>query len=755
MKKQLLSLAAAIALMPSFNANAEATLTEVWKTGNLPELNANWDSSAPDWTSTDAIKKESCSRFATGRDGVLYTINMKTMSIAKITKDGVEDVYKLPKLEGDDYYGTAISIDEVGNFLVGHYFTKAPMSSQVWTIYCPSDGSSKQFNIGYPGGMKPEDYNDGGLTTNTGISRIDCVGRVIGDLTGESAFFVAPHGNAAAGAPAAAFNIRIINGYNEDGTTVETVQLEANEYVPTYLGTSGGQNIVQPSIANIEEFGTPDDELAHKQAYILCSGEGGEYDVFSCYKGAPQSSACDKMQAAWRAMPFHSKNNGFDTFVADGHRYFLHSFVSSEAEQSNNNRPMSVGVFNELGEMVASWVNLDYLSSNNGYNSIIAQPQADGSVLIHTYSSCTAYGAAAVLKFTPESSDEMLGSEKNPIHVSTAEDLLTLATKCLDGTSYVVLDNDIDLTGVQYKVPFSEQAAATKTIHFNGNNHVIKNLKGAVNVTGEGEDAVTTVVTQNASVFGSIKGSIRNLGVENIDVNVTWFCTGGITGTSVGDLTIDNCYATGSVQGAASGGLVGSCNAGNLTITNCYSQVNTADNAGGHSAGLVGRANSNLSISNAYASGSVYSKENAAGLVNINTATNVTLTNVVAWNSSVRCEGDGAVAGPTVNGDGATLNNVEFYKEMLINEVPIYSGADAETLQATVTAWDAYSKTLVNGYPVLAWQEGQTGGVNDIVADESDAPAEYYNLQGIKVANPENGIYIVRRGNKVTKEIIR
>ena len=34
------------------------------------------------------------------------------------------------------------------------------------------------------------------------------------------------------------------------------------------------------------------------------------------------------------------------------------------------------------------------------------------------------------------------------------------------------------------------------------------------------------------------------------------------------------------------------------------------------------------------------------------------------------------------------------------------------------------------------------------------APAVYYNLQGVRVENPTNGIYIVKRGNKVTKEFI-
>ena len=37
----------------------------------------------------------------------------------------------------------------------------------------------------------------------------------------------------------------------------------------------------------------------------------------------------------------------------------------------------------------------------------------------------------------------------------------------------------------------------------------------------------------------------------------------------------------------------------------------------------------------------------------------------------------------------------------------------------------------------------------------SNGVVEYYNLQGVRVANPENGIYIVREGNKVAKKVIR
>lgn len=47
-----------------------------------------------------------------------------------------------------------------------------------------------------------------------------------------------------------------------------------------------------------------------------------------------------------------------------------------------------------------------------------------------------------------------------------------------------------------------------------------------------------------------------------------------------------------------------------------------------------------------------------------------------------------------------------------------------------------------------------SSGLQDIEADEN-APVEYYNLQGVKVENPESGIYIRRQGSKVEKVVIR
>lgn len=45
-------------------------------------------------------------------------------------------------------------------------------------------------------------------------------------------------------------------------------------------------------------------------------------------------------------------------------------------------------------------------------------------------------------------------------------------------------------------------------------------------------------------------------------------------------------------------------------------------------------------------------------------------------------------------------------------------------------------------------------GVNGLYTDPN-APAEYFDLQGRRVNNPENGLYIVRQGDKVTKVILK
>lgn len=67
------------------------------------------------------------------------------------------------------------------------------------------------------------------------------------------------------------------------------------------------------------------------------------------------------------------------------------------------------------------------------------------------------------------------------------------------------------------------------------------------------------------------------------------------------------------------------------------------------------------------------------------------------------------------------------------------------------------TKKEVNaGNEIVSYEApGSFDGVEDIVADDANAPVEYYNLQGVRVANPENGLYIRVQGKKATKVLVR
>lgn len=70
-----------------------------------------------------------------------------------------------------------------------------------------------------------------------------------------------------------------------------------------------------------------------------------------------------------------------------------------------------------------------------------------------------------------------------------------------------------------------------------------------------------------------------------------------------------------------------------------------------------------------------------------------------------------------------------------------------------------YSTTEVSYYPNGVASKitiPENAGVNDVVVSDSEnSKVTFYNLQGVQVENPENGLYIVKQGNKVQKVLIR
>lgn len=98
------------------------------------------------------------------------------------------------------------------------------------------------------------------------------------------------------------------------------------------------------------------------------------------------------------------------------------------------------------------------------------------------------------------------------------------------------------------------------------------------------------------------------------------------------------------------------------------------------------------------------------------------------------------------------------------NNAPVTLGQPAtiKVFKVGVNASSAYSWKIAPGtYKVVADLKNmkltvtEAAGVDGIEADEPDAVPVYYNLQGVRVDTPSAGLYIVVRGNKVTKEVVR
>lgn len=180
------------------------------------------------------------------------------------------------------------------------------------------------------------------------------------------------------------------------------------------------------------------------------------------------------------------------------------------------------------------------------------------------------------------------GTQSNPYIISTPQDLSDIRNNL---TAYYELANDIDMSNFGNFIPIAKVSPFFKGF-FDGKGYKIKNL-------------TISETTGYVGLFGQIANDssyIRNLGLEDCNISggtVANWC-GSITGT-LNHGTIENCYATGTVQGKYMvGGLVGQFPYG--TIKNSYSNVNVTGFA--RVGGLVGYStNVNCIVENCYSTG--------------------------------------------------------------------------------------------------------------------------------------------------------
>ena len=118
-------------------------------------------------------------------------------------------------------------------------------------------------------------------------------------------------------------------------------------------------------------------------------------------------------------------------------------------------------------------------------------------------------------------------------------------------------------------------------------------------------------------------------------------------------------------------------------------------------------------------------------------------------------------------GEGQSIESIQFKGATLFRI--LYNGtAIAKSGETTVNWWNPTlnQRAATNEVQFTVDNSGRVDinsinvndpvvtGVEDVTVDEN-APVEYYNLQGVRVANPENGIYIRRQGSKVSKVLVK
>ena len=88
-----------------------------------------------------------------------------------------------------------------------------------------------------------------------------------------------------------------------------------------------------------------------------------------------------------------------------------------------------------------------------------------------------------------------------------------------------------------------------------------------------------------------------------------------------------------------------------------------------------------------------------------------------------------------------------------INSYTISLPAETESIRFSVIAVDANGRHSLASEPATIIINDNTG-ISDMIAPDSGTTAEYYNLQGIRITNPGNGIYIRRTGSRIEKVLV-
>ena len=368
------------------------------------------------------------------------------------------------------------------------------------------------------------------------------------------------------------------------------------------------------------------------------------------------------------------------------------------------------------------------------------------------------------------------GTKDNPYIISRPEQLDNMRNVLIrEQMVYFQMDADVDMAGFVWEQLNTSTNNYRYWITLDGKGHIIYNLtpSGTKNypsffgtMCGEIRNVgfVDAKVEANTLGAGIISGYMGHSTFKDADDNMY-------------PVIVENCYVTGQItsQGYV-GAIGGSLNNSPVVIRNCYSAVNIVGNGNStnYSGGLVGRVRSDLTMENCYAAGTISSPV-AGGVIaggQISSTPASIYNNVIAWNPSV--SGDKASAfGVTAGGD--VLDNIYVLADMKVNDEPVQEGKTHSQLLQIASTWGSpwyMNPAAGNGYPILQWQydrgdyrqicglmlEDETSLSEELRVKSEESANAVYDLSGRRINSQfsilnsqlPKGVYIVN-GKKVLK----
>lgn len=286
------------------------------------------------------------------------------------------------------------------------------------------------------------------------------------------------------------------------------------------------------------------------------------------------------------------------------------------------------------------------------------------------------------------------GTQSNPFVIKTADHMAAVGGRLILGeTTYFVLANDIDLSGIASWTPVN-MGDADMRIDFDGKGYKISGMKCSAE--------------NYPSLFGVLAGEVRNLNLDGCQVVAAG--QAGILAAAVGKVdgsfksTVKNVKITNSSLSTTAnlsaqaiiGGLAGRLGSGS-SVTDCTFEgtvTNNSSAAASYTGGLIGETNNASVVSGVTVKATVKStnKSRYTGGIIANSAHAINLTNS-SFEGSVTAAYDivGGAVGYTL---GGTVKNVTVNADVTAGTTPDFTGSNYYSYAGGVIGWTYYSSAI-------------------------------------------------------------